>query len=358
METEVVLSSDGDRMLTIVIPVRDEEQNIPALRTAVGDIRAQLVAMGTPTEVVISDNSSKDRSWILLEEWAGEDTGVRCFRLAHDYGFQTSLMFGMRQARGAALVVLQSDLQDPPALILEFVRAWRAGNRVVAGVAEKRAEGFVSRAGRQQFYRALSMASDQSLLRGFQDFYLLDRSVYVPLSQGPMVHQFLRGRIAAEFGVDELIPYSRSPRLAGKSKFSFAAKYALALDGLLLYSHRFLRAVAVMSGVIVVSCMLGLLTLFGFWLVGVRPAVAGWLSILSAILVLLAVVAGGFALTFEYLVRIYRLTSVDNKVVVTSVTAADDAPRASLVELVESTSSSAMYPTHSYSNAGSRGESV
>lgn len=358
METEVMLSSDDAKLLTIVIPVRDEEHAIPALRAAVGGIREQLQTLGTPTEVIISDNSSKDRSWILLEEWAREDVGVRCYRLAHDYGFQTSLMFGMRQARGGAVVVLQSDLQDPPALILDFVRAWQAGSRVVAGIAEKRAEGLISRAGRQQFYRALSIASDQSLLRGFQDFYLLDRSVYVPLSRGPMAHQFLRGRIAAEFGVDQLIRYRRSPRLAGKSKFSFAAKYALALDGLLLYSHRFLRAVALMSGVVVASCVAGLLALFLLWIVGVRPAVAGWLSILSVILVLLAIVAGGFALTFEYLVRIYRLTSVDNMVMVTSATAATDARRTARVDLVESSAEDDGDIIPPYSRQAFRGESV
>ncbi len=304
------------KKISILIPVRNEIEGLPRLRETVSQLQQKLADQNYETEIVVTDNHSVDGSAAFLEEWANQPSdAIRYFRFARDYGFQTSLMYGMSQAEGDALVVLQSDLQDPPELILEFVSLWESGANVVAGVATNRDESFVSFSTRRVFYWTLDKSSDNTIMRGFQDFYLLDRSVYVPLSQGPRVHQFLRGRIAAEFGVDEVVEYQRAAREVGHSKFPFAAKYSLALDGLLLYGHRFFRTVSLVSALLLALSILVVIGLIVASLFGVRPPVAGWMSLAAGLAALMAVVAGGFSLVLEYLIRLYRLVAVSNTVI-------------------------------------------
>ena len=152
------------KKISILIPVRNEIEGLPRLRETVSQLQQKLADQNYETEIVVTDNHSVDGSAAFLEEWANQPSdAIRYFRFARDYGFQTSLMYGMSQAEGDALVVLQSDLQDPPELILEFVSLWESGANVVAGVATNRDESFVSFSTRRDFYWTLDKSSDNTI---------------------------------------------------------------------------------------------------------------------------------------------------------------------------------------------------
>jgi dolichol-phosphate mannosyltransferase len=214
-------------LLTIGIPVRNEEENISTLRLSIEDIVKKIEAKNVAVEIIINDNSSSDKSLSLLEEWQRHFPIIRLFALKTPITFQASIVSMMRVARGDAFVVFQSDLQDPPEIILTFVDYWLEGNEIVAGVITSRKERLINRIGRRLFYRALQLVTDQYIVAGLQDFYLISARVYESIAALPNEGLYLRGHITTRFGNVVQVPYSRRPRTAGKTNFDFAGKYSL-----------------------------------------------------------------------------------------------------------------------------------
>jgi hypothetical protein len=218
----------------------------------------------------------------------------------------------MKQSIGDAFVVFQSDLQDPPELILEFVGEWTESGSIVAGVIKKRQEKLTSRMTRRIFYSVLRRFSDGEFISGFQDFYLLPKDVYKNLCDLSQEGLFLRGHISSRFSNVKTISYVRSDRLRGTTNFNFARKYTLALDGILLFGTRFIRFVSTVSLGIFVFGILMILFLVGAFLFGLKASVSGWTSVGVALLMLLSLLGMTTSLILEYLVRIYRLLVLQN----------------------------------------------
>jgi dolichol-phosphate mannosyltransferase len=122
------------RLLSIVVPVFNEEENVQALYDRV------IAAMSGEAdqydlEFVFTDNRSTDGTFDRVKALAARDPRVRAFRFSRNYGYQRSIHTGYAKCRGDAALQLDCDLQDPPELIPEFLRLWEAGNQVVYGMA-------------------------------------------------------------------------------------------------------------------------------------------------------------------------------------------------------------------------------
>lgn len=148
--------------------------------------------------------------------------------------------------------------------------------------------------------------SDGEIIVGFQDFYLLDRSIVDNLKVLSPEGLFLRGHIATRFGAVLQVPYVRADRQRGTSNFGFPTKYALALDGLLLFGTRFIRAVSTISFAVFCFGAIGTVALLLSYLFGFRATVNGWASLGVALLTLLSLLGMTTGLILEYLIRIYR----------------------------------------------------
>lgn len=298
------------KTLSIVIPVCDEKDNLELLRNSLNKVLSSETLKGIKVEILINDNNSRDGSVEYLNAWANEDDKVRFFPLKNNIGFQNSILYGMNNATGDALIVLQSDLQDPPEIIEIFVKYWLDGARVVGGIIRNRNENFFSKNIRRIFYWFLGASSDESIVISFQDFYLLDRSVYEIIKRTKPFHAFIRARISSEFGIDAIVPYDRNPRLNGISKFNFAAKYKLALDALLMYGSRFVRLLSLISFASSVLLFIGNISLFLLHFTGVKYLVQGWLSLISILLFGFSLILLLISIIIEYLFRIYRILSL------------------------------------------------
>ena len=300
-------------LLTIGIPVRNEEGNIPALRLAIEDIVKKIKMKNVNVEIIINDNLSKDKSLSLLEEWQKDFPIIRLFALQTPISFQASIVSMMREAKGDAFVVYQSDLQDPPELILTFVEHWLEGHEIVAGVITNRKEGFINRIGRKFFYRSLQLVTDQFIVSGLQDFYLISDRVYKSLLTLPNEGLYLRGHITTRFGSVIQVPYSRRQRTAGKTNFNFTEKYSLALDALLLFGSRFIRILSTLSFVLFLVSTILVISFFLMYSVGIRFPARGWTSLSILVLMLVSLVGLTTGLILEYLIRIYRLLVFNQK---------------------------------------------
>jgi polyisoprenyl-phosphate glycosyltransferase len=297
--------TDRKRFISICVPVFNEEPNIVPLYSALLPIMDQL-SERYEFELLFTDNHSTDRTFEALEQLAQRDVRVRAIRFSRNFGFQRSIATSYANARGDAAIQIDCDLQDPPALILEFVRKWEEGYKVVYGVRNLRKESWWMNIVRKTFYRIIDRLSEDELPLDAGDFRLVDRCILDELQKLEDNQPYLRGAIAA-LGFDQIgIPYNRAERLRGKSKFSFGELIGLALDGILNHSVVPLRIATYLGLTISIVTFLGLVGYaFGRLFLG-KTWPPGFATIIILILGSLSLNALFLGIIGEYLGRIYR----------------------------------------------------
>jgi glycosyltransferase involved in cell wall biosynthesis len=301
------------KLITIGIPVLNEELNIPALIARLNPVIQEIGQQELTVEVLVNNNASSDVSGTLLDNWAVSDSRVRINHFPITVPFQESILRLLHQSKGDAFVLLQSDLQDPPEAIIDFISHWKSNQKIVAGVITKRHEGVIQSSIRKIFYKLLKSFSDGKIIVGFQDFYLIDRTIVDQLKQLSPEGLFLRGHISTRFGHVQQVPYARADRERGKSNFNFPAKYSLALDGLLLFGTRFIRTISSISFGVFCLGILGTGAVLLSYMFGYRAPLQGWASIGVILLTLLALLGMTTGLILEYLIRIYRFQIFSSK---------------------------------------------
>jgi glycosyltransferase involved in cell wall biosynthesis len=301
------------KLLSVGIPVLNEELNIPALIARLNPVIEAIERRDLTVEVLVNNNASSDISGSLLDNWAKSDSRVKINHFPITVPFQESILRLLQQSQGDAFVLLQSDLQDPPEALIDFIAHWKSNQKIVAGVITKRSEGLFQRFIRKIFYNLLKSFSDGKIIVGFQDFYLIDRSIVDQLKHLSPEGLFLRGHISTRFGHVQQVPYIRADREKGESNFNFPAKYSLALDGLLLFGTRFIRTISTISFGVFCIGVIGTVAVLLSYLFGYRAAMHGWASLGVILLTLLALLGMTTGLILEYLIRIYRFQIFSNK---------------------------------------------
>lgn len=297
----------GNQLITIGIPVRNEEENISELKIAISSLISRLELKGLDAEIIINENGSSDRSLEMLRVWESQEERLKVNRLEPPLTFQASILKMMKVANGDAFVIYQSDMQDPVELIDVFVDQWQKGHSIVAGVISHRQESFFKKNIRKLFYKTLKLFSDGNFIVGFQDFYLISKNIYNSLATLPNEGLFLRGHISSRFGEVFTLEYSRKNRLKGKSNFKFPEKYGLALDGLLLFGTRFIRVLSTSSFFLFLISIILIIVIGIGYAFGGRVPMRGWASIYVGILALLSLLGLAVGIILEYLIRIYRV---------------------------------------------------
>ncbi len=294
------------KIISLAIPVYEEESNLKKLFYEIEKLEKNLLKEDIKLEIIIGDNFSKDKSWQMIKLWSGRKKNRKALRYSKNIGFQPSILQMMKFAKGDAFIVLQSDLQDPPNLIRNFIAEWKKGNKVVAGVVKSRKEGPLDKLWRKIFYYLMHLTSDGRTIRNVQDYYLLDKEIYREVVRSAHSFSYIRGQIFSYETKCSFLMYERSKRIKGKSKFRFPQKYNLAFDALTVFGVGLWRRISVFSlglGVLSILLALGLFTSFLF---GIRFAQQGWLSLITLQLIVFAFLAGMSAIFLEFLSRIYR----------------------------------------------------
>ena len=228
-------SATGKLLISILVPVFNEAENLPLLYQRVCAVTDQL-ADTYDFEFVFTDNHSTDASFSVLEKLAAGDKRIRVFRFSKNFGFQRSIMTGYLKTRGDAAIQIDCDLQDPPELFAAFLEKFDAGYDVVYGVRASRQEGFFINGMRAAFYRIIDALAEDKLPHNAGDFRLVSRRVIEAMKQIDDYHPYIRGMIAALGFKQTGIPYDRAKREKGISKFSFRQLMSLAVDGILSHS--------------------------------------------------------------------------------------------------------------------------
>ena len=291
--------------LSLVVPCYNEADNIDAMQQR---LSAVLEALGCSWEIIYVNDGSRDRTLTRLEELHALDCRVGVLNLSRNFGKEVAMTAGLEHARGAAVVVIDADLQDPPELIPELVAGWREGFDIVyAQRRERRGETWLKRATASGFYRLMSAIGGVVLPRDTGDFRLLSRRAVDSLLRLREHHRFMKGLFAWIGFPAKAVLYDRDARHAGGTSFNYWKLWNFALEGITSFTVMPLKVasyfglcVSVLAGIYAAQMMVRTI-LFG------NP-VAGYPSLMAVILFL----GGAQMLTLgvigEYLGRVFNET--------------------------------------------------
>jgi glycosyltransferase involved in cell wall biosynthesis len=229
------------KKITVVSPCYNEEENVEACHLAVRTLFEGPLA-GYEREHIFADNASADRTQAILRDIAATDPCVKVVLNARNYGPFRSNFNALRYATGDAVVVfLAVDLQDPPEVIVDFVRHWEAGAEVVAGARVNRQESLLLRTCRAIFYRLVKALSEIDIPVNVGEFQLIDRKVWSAVIQHNDHYPYIRGLIASVGFNRVIIPYTWKTRKAGISKNNVLRLIDQALNGIFSFTNAPLR---------------------------------------------------------------------------------------------------------------------
>jgi dolichol-phosphate mannosyltransferase len=286
-------------LLSVVAPVYNEEG-------IVEEFYARICAAldGLPFEIVLVDDGSKDRTPILLDQLAANDPRVRVVFLSRNFGHQTALTAALDHARGDAVVMLDSDLQDPPELIPRMLDHWRAGCDVVYAVREHReGESRFKLATARWFYALFDKLAQVDLEHNSGDFRLLDRRPLDALLSMRERSRFLRGMTVWVGYRQTAVPYRRDARYAGETKYSLSKMLRFSLDAISSFSHRPLQLAMLLGFLISTLAFVAIPVVIALRIVG--SYLPGFGSVTIAVLLLGGIQLIALGIIGEYVGRIY-----------------------------------------------------
>ncbi len=288
--------------ISVVVPLFNEQENLAAL---VERLTAVLSEMSYELRLV--DDGSSDATATILAGLAARDPRVRPVYLARNFGHQPAVTAGLDHAEGAAIIVMDGDMQDPPEVLPDLIAKWREGFEVVYAIRTLRKEGPLLRLAYFAFYRLLDRVADTHIPLDSGDFCLMDRVVVDALSSLPERQRFVRG-LRSWVGFRQTgVSYERAARQAGASKYSIGGLTRLAIEGLVSFSGQPLRAATVLGGLAaLLSLVLLAWVLFDALVNGNAPQ--GWASVVTILLFMSGVQLVSLGVLGEY-IRIIFLES-------------------------------------------------
>lgn len=225
--------------LTIVVPCFNEAPTLPELaRRVVAALEGNCASF----EILFVDDGSADATARALRELNAADPRARALLFSRNFGKEAALSAGLREARGRAVAMIDSDLQHPPEVLPQMIARWRAGAEVVAGVRTNRdTDPPWRRAISRAFYAVFNRLSDTRIVPDAGDFRLLDRKVVDALNDLPERARFMKGLYAWVGFRQETIPYDVAPRADGRTSFSPFKLLRFSVDAITAFSTLPLR---------------------------------------------------------------------------------------------------------------------
>ena len=234
LQVESVAEPEAMCTLSVVVPVFNEQEALPAFHRR---LVAALATVEGGSEVVYVDDGSTDATPRVLRELQVIEPAVAIARFSRNFGKEAALSAGLRLANGAAVIVIDADLQDPPELIPQMLQAWRDGADVVnMRRRSRKGETWLKKLTAHGFYRVMNRLSEVPIPQDVGDFRLLSRRVVDALNLLPERNRFMKGLFAWVGFRQTTIEYDRQPRVAGTTKWRYGKLWFFALEGITSFS--------------------------------------------------------------------------------------------------------------------------
>ena len=288
-------------VLSVVVPVLDEEEGLPELHRRLTDALAEVEG---GVEVVYVDDGSTDGSAALIEGWAASEDGVVLVQLSRNFGMEVAMSAGIDHASGRHVVLMHADLQDPPELVPQMLELAHEGADVVFARRIGREESRLKRALATSFYALMSRLARVPYQGQAGDFRLMSEPVVEALKQMPERRRFLRGMVAWVGFRQVPIEYRRAGRTSGRGA-SYPQLFRLALEAIASFSDVPLSIASYLGLLTATLSGLAALVLVGLGLAGAVDA-SGELWILVSVLFLGGVQLISIGILGRYLARVHE----------------------------------------------------
>lgn len=293
---------DAPIRLSIVAPCYREALGLAELHRR-STLAAQAL-VGDDFELILVNDGSPDETWPGICALGDRDARVVGVNLSRNHGHQLALTAGLSVARGERILILDADLQDPPELLPQMMRALDEGADVAYGQRTQRAgETLFKRATAALFYRLLRRLTDVQIPRDTGDFRLMSRRVLEVLKGMPESHRFMRGMVSWVGFRQVAVPYERELRATGSSSYPLRKMLRLAFDAITGFSTRPLRLASLLGLLFGAVGALGVVITIIAWAMGVT--VPGWASVVVILLTLGGIQLAVLGIIGEYLGRLY-----------------------------------------------------
>lgn len=220
--------------LSVVVPVHNEAANIEPF---VEELTTTLSEQGATWELVFVDDGSRDASLAVLAALAASRSDIKVVSLARHFGKEAAISAGLRACAGQAAVLMDCDLQHPPATVLEMLAQWRRGAHMVVGIRQWRDDQSRLRVWlTERFYRVMRRLANIDLAANAADFRLIDRALIDVINSLPERTRFMKGLLQWPGFRCETLAFVMRPRQHGQSQWSLRTLWQLALDGIVSFS--------------------------------------------------------------------------------------------------------------------------
>lgn len=289
-----------EKLLSLVVPAFNEEE---AMEQSFERTYRAMSSIGYPFEIIYIDDGSRDRTWEIISRLAREHEEVKALRFSRNFGHQLAVTAGMDEAKGDAVVIMDADLQDPPEVIADMVKAWEQGADIAYGKRlHRKGETAAKKFTAWCYYRLLNFMSAYPIPLDTGDFRLLDKAVADEFKVLREHNRFLRG-MSAWLGYNAVpVEYVREERCAGKTKYTLKKMLRLAADGIFGFSSRPLTLIGWAGLAVLCIALLGLIATIACATV---TGVPGWLWAVCALVLLDGVILCAMGVQGAYTQRIY-----------------------------------------------------
>ncbi|MEO7564089.1 MAG: glycosyltransferase family 2 protein [Sphingomicrobium sp.] len=292
-------------LLSVIVPVKDEEQSIARFVERVTAVLDGAAATGTSAfEILFIDDGSSDCTLAAIIAANRLDPRIRALSFSRNFGKEAALSAGIDHARGDCVIPMDVDLQDPPEVIPEMIAKWREGFDIVYGVRDNRkSDSLPKRLTAGLYYRAHNMLSDDKIPEHAGDFRLLDRKAVDVIRSMPERNRFMKGLFAWAGFRQTSVNYTRPPRETGSTKFGYWKLWTFALDGITSASTVPLRVWSYLGGIVALFALAyALVVVVRTLAFGVQ--VPGYASLMVAVLFLGGLQLLSLGVLGEYVGRI------------------------------------------------------
>ncbi|WP_411767746.1 glycosyltransferase family 2 protein [Winogradskyella sp. A3E31] len=287
----------------VIIPVHNEEQNLLDLYKR---LKGVLSSIDDDHELIFVNDGSSDNSLELILGLSKQDESVYYINLSRNFGHQIAVSAGLNYSKADAVVIIDSDLQDPPELINKLFSEYKNGYDVVYAKRRKRdGEGALKKGTAKLFYRVLRKLVPFEIPIDTGDFRLISQKVVKSLNTMPEQNKFLRGQIAWLGFKQTYVFFDRDSRKKGETSYSYSKMFRLAFDGITGFSDKPLALVTKLGFIIsFVAFMFIMFAIFSHFVL--KETITGWTSIIVSASFLGGIQLFSIGIIGEYISRINR----------------------------------------------------
>lgn len=295
------------KKISVVIPMYYEEEVARECYKRTNNVLEEL--QNYEHEIIFVNDGSKDNTLNILEDIANEDKKVKVVSFSRNFGHQAAVTAGLKEVTGDAILIIDSDMQDPPELLPEMLTLWEQGNEVIYAKRKvRKGESHFKLFTAKMFYKVLNGLSDVEIPKDTGDFRLVDRKVVDIINSMPEHNKFLRG-LFSWVGFKQIpFEYERKERFAGKTKYPLKKMLKLASDGIIGFSSKPLKLIGGLGIISIFISFIILIYALISYAFNLNDLTAGWTSLMVAITFFAGVQLVSLWMIGEYIARIYDET--------------------------------------------------